>query len=607
MFQDVLSEIPSQLLAFSPAPPASDRAAWEALPEDIRQELVSDGEAALKAPWPDLPATLYMDFKRTGNRTRFEEPYLARRSLLASLVLAECAEHQGRFLDAILNGALAIAEESGWQLPAHNSYVRDTPQEILPDITRPVLDLFSCETGALLAVLLHLLKDDLDAISPLIAQRLSHELQSRIITPYLTEHFWWMGNGDKPGDEPMCNWTVWCTQNILLTTFTQDTDQETRNAAVAKAAASIDAFLKDYGEDGCCEEGVLYYRHAGLCLFNALDILDHVTDGAFAPLWKAPKIRNIADYIVNMHVDGHWYINCADCSAVVEACGAREFLFGLKTGSSPLADFAALDWSHERTHSLPNEINLYYRLQAAFTAKALRDHAGSLAAPKPPADLYYPSVGVFIARDDQFTLAVKAGDNGDSHNHNDTGSLTLFRNGEPFLIDLGVESYTAKTFSPQRYEIWTMQSAWHNLPSFGGVMQRAGTSFAASNVEVSFSDEESRIAMDIAGAYPPEAQVRSYRRLVRLIKGQGNRRRVEITDEADADKPVKLSLMLRDRPELADGIIYLPGRGEIRLSRTCPLALETIAITDPRLRWAWPDTVYRVLVPFPDRLQLDIF
>ena len=64
-----------------------------------------------------------------------------------------------------------------------------------------------------------------------------------------------------------------------------------------------------------------------------------------------------------------------------------------------------------------------------------------------------------------FALAVKAGDNNDNHNHNDTGSLTLYKNGQPALADIGVESYTGKTFSAQRYEIWTMQSGYHNLPT----------------------------------------------------------------------------------------------------------------------------------------------
>jgi len=53
----------------------------------------------------------------------------------------------------------------------------------------------------------------------------------------------------------MCNWTSWCTQNVLLTVFLLPTTQQQRQAAVKQAAYSLDCFLKDYGADGCCSEG----------------------------------------------------------------------------------------------------------------------------------------------------------------------------------------------------------------------------------------------------------------------------------------------------------------------------------------------------------------
>ena len=62
-------------------------------------------------------------------------------------------------------------------------------------------------------------------------------------------------------------------------------------------------------------------------------------------------------------------------------------------------------------------------------------------------------------------LAAQGGHNAESHNHNDVGNFIVYADGQPAIIDVGVETYTAKTFSSQRYEIWTMQSAYHNLPS----------------------------------------------------------------------------------------------------------------------------------------------
>jgi hypothetical protein len=44
-------------------------------------------------------------------------------------------------------------------------------------------------------------------------------------------------------------------------------------------------------------------------------------------------------------------------------------------------------------------------------------------------------------------MAIKGGNNGESHNHNDVGSFIIYTDGEPLFIDPGVGEYTAKTFS----------------------------------------------------------------------------------------------------------------------------------------------------------------
>jgi hypothetical protein len=572
------------------APPGNNRKAWAALDENLRSELTAAGEAALAGAWSPLPATLYLGYTRDGNRVDFETVYFARRRRLNDLILAECVDWNGRFLDAIADGLWAIAEESGWQLPAHNSYVRGGPRYPLPDPERPVIDLFAAETGALLAVACRLMGDALEAAAPGLVARVHRELQHRIVRPYLTQHFWWMGNGD----EPMNNWTVWCTQNILWTVLALDTDQETRRAVIRKTAGSIDAFLKDYGEDGACEEGAQYYRHAGLCLFNAVATLAAIAPDAFGPVFREPKIRNIAEYIMNVHVAGRSYFNFADCAAICEPCSAREYLFAKAVGSDALLSFAAADWADGGDVLLTGEINLAYRLQSLFTAAELAGRAAQY--PEKP-EIFYPSVGLFIARDTRFQLAVKAGDNGDSHNHNDTGSFTLYKDGKPFLIDVGVGTYTAKTFSPRRYEIWTMQSAFHNLPSFEGVMQQDGEAFAARDVEVDLADDVAAISMDIAGAYPPEACVRSYRRTVRMVKGH----HIEIRDLHDGDRQAELSLMFAAEPQWRDGRIVLAGIGALAVEGAGTPVIEAIEIEDARLLGSWPSRIYRVLVPFAGR------
>ena len=583
---DQFLESGKKLAAFRPFPTISDRAAYEQLPDVVRQELVSEGEACLGYSYPVIRATDFMAFKRTGNRTDYEDAYFSRRYTLNSLVMAECAEDKGRFLDDIINGIFVLCEESGWQLPPHNSYVRNTPQELLPDATRPILDLFACETGAQLACIYYLMKERLDAVSPFIGTRILSELERRIIAPYLHEHFWWMGDGD----EPMCNWTPWCTQNILLSVFLlSDCPEGTRRAVLKKAAPSLDFFLKDYGDDGCCDEGAQYFRRAGLCLDAATDLMNRVTEGAFSHLYEWQKLKNVASYILNVHVDGKYYFNFADCSPVAGRAGVREYLFGKHTGQPSLMRFAAKDYQtayaeigKEETYNL----SLYYRLQNAFTYAEVM--AYDTDAPIERQDIFYPSIGLFIARSSSLSLAVKAGDNDDNHNHNDTGSFTLYKDGSPIFADIGVESYCAKTFSSHRYEIWTMQSGYHNLPEIDGLDEHDGAQYRAAEIHTAMDADAASISMELSGAYPLTAPV-SYRRLVTLDK-RGDR--MTLTDRTDCGNVI-LNLITYHKPQ-ADGETLHIGSASAVFSGAQLLAIETLPITDRRLQTAWDHDLYRI-------------
>ena len=633
----MLAEIASNIVIESSAvyrglPAAADRAAWENLPEDLKAALIAEGENYLGYAYPQILAMDYMEFTRTGNRVHYEDKQFARRTALDALVLAECAEYKGRFLDDIVNGIFLICEESGWQLPAHNS--ADGPQMPLPDVTEPVVDLFAAETAAVLGVAEYLLRDALANVSPAISTLVNDNLRKRIFVPYLTKYFWWMGNGSRP----LNNWTSWCTQNVLLAAFTREGTAPQNDAAAAEstasasilppdwkdrvfrqACASLDYFLADYEEDGCCDEGAQYFGHAALTLFESLEVLNDITGGRFSGVYRETKIRNMAAYILNVHAAGPYYLNFADCSPLAGRRGVREYLFGKRTGSDALAAFAARDYAESSVSEklAVEEHNLFYRAQSVFCHEEMMAAAGSPSAAAPP-DIFYPSAGLFIARDDHFCLAVKAGDNDDNHNHNDTGSFIIYKDGRPLFIDLGVESYTQKTFSDRRYEIWTMQSAWHNLPTIGGVMQAAGPQYAAVGVVMHQDRAESRISMDIAPAYP-DNRIRSYIRAVSLEKG----RRIVIRDAWDLAEPmpVVLTLLTCEKPSLCPGMeiqeerhwrpscmeIQIGALAACRVRGAEQINMEEIPITDPRLAKAWPKSIYRILITAgSDSCELEI-
>ncbi|MFZ4725584.1 MAG: heparinase II/III domain-containing protein, partial [Paludibacter sp.] len=122
--------------------------------------------------------------------------------------------------------------------------------------------------------------------------------------------------------------------------------------------------------------------------------------------------------------------------------------------------------------------------------------------------------------------AAKGGNNDESHNHNDIGNFVVYFNGMPVLIDIGRGTYTAKTFSKQRYAIWSNTSDYHNLPTINGKQQLPGATFKATNVNYSKRKNSSQFSLDIAKAYPEDAGLKSWQRTVKLLRGN----EVQLTD-----------------------------------------------------------------------------
>jgi hypothetical protein len=172
----------------------------------------------------------------------------------------------------------------------------------------------------------------------------------------------------------------------------------------------------------------------------------------------------------------------------------------------------------------------------------------------------------------------------------------------PAIIDVGVETYTAKTFSPQRYEIWTMQSAYHNCPTIDGVMQSAGRQFAATEVSYHADDGAAELHLDLAKAYPPEAHLAFWNRTLRLDR-VGNT--IEVVDDyrlTQAAKVITLTLMTPCAAQVSiSGEVRLPmtSGGPVRVAydgRVFHAAVEEIPINDAELRHSWGERLYRVLL-----------
>lgn len=586
--------------AFNPFPKAGQRSRWDSVPREAASVWIQAAQPYIGYAWPALPAARYALFKQKGDLMAYLNLYWQRRSALGFLLTAELLEGEGRYFDDIVNGIFAICEETTWVIPHHNAHLKDSVSECLPDAADRDVELASAETGALLALAGYLFKEAFERFSPRLCSRIAQEVRTRLIEPYLArDDYWWMGFG---GQKHVNNWNPWCHSNVLVCLLFLEQDEETRTAGIRKAMLSLDEYIRRYPADGCCDEGPMYWEASGGGLYRCLDLLYRASGGA-VDVFSDPHIRQIGQYIYRVHIHGRYFANFADGDAIVHV-GSSAFGYGRRIGDERLVRLGAS--APIREPDAFNWFSLYKVLSGLFDA----DTIAAMQQDGAPyvRQAWMPCKQVMTAREREGSeqglyLAAKGGDNDESHNHNDVGQFIVYADGMPVLIDLGTENYRAQTFSPQRYELWYLQSQYHNLPTVGGVMQQNGERYRATNAECHLSDERAELKLDLASAYPEQAGIDTWLRSCALLRGTTPE--IRITDQYALRQPVTeltYNLITPCEP-IADGqatvrLTYAPGREAVlsfdgeRLS----CRFERIPLEDERLRGNWEERVYRIVL-----------
>ncbi len=589
--------------AWHPFPAFKEREAWKALPEEVAAHLVRLGEEALQKPLPPLPATLYLGYARTGNRSEFERVYFERRAQLQNLVLAECVEGKGRFLDAAANALWSICEESTWCLPAHVGVQK--ARVGLPDITEPIVDLFAGESAVTVSWSLSLLGSELERVSPQVPRRAGIELQRRILTPVLErDDFGWMALNVTSPDRRPNNWTPWIAASMLTTALLQEPDADRRVQIVHKMLRSLDGFLRFHPADGSCDEGPGYWGRAGGSLLDCLEVLHSATGGKL-DVFGEPLVQEIGRFIYRAHIDGDYFVPIGDCPAQFDPEHSLVYRYGKGIGDPNFAWLAA----HGATvESILGSRFLGRQIYAVFNAG---DILASASAPRAALrDVWLGSEDLELmtsrskpGSSEGFYLAAWGGHNAQSHNHNDVGNILVFADGQPVFVDAGAPTYTAQTFSSKRYDHWAFQSAFHNAPTINGVMQSAGRQFATRDVRCETNASLAELKMDIAPAYPAAAKVKSWTRTVRLNRG----RNIELIEEFElsevtGETTLNFVTPLDAAPE-AGRVIFSPRDSRrpqlgLRLefdASKLRVSVERIQLDDARLARSWGAQLNRLV------------
>ncbi|MBQ9856408.1 MAG: heparinase II/III family protein [Clostridia bacterium] len=588
---------------FHPFPTIDEREKWEALSAEAKSYYAAYAKSARERTFPILPARAYMRYLTDGNRSEYEEMYFERRRMLFALVIDECIQNRGENLTAVIDLIWAIAEESSWVIPAHNCiHNKDFPESLLPEIDKDTyIDLFSAETGSLLSWCMYLIQNRLDEKTDIISRRVSLEIDKRIFTPYLAySDFWWMG---LDTDRVVNNWNPWINENVLACALTMEKDETRRNKIIEKVGKSVDSFLKIYAPDGGCDEGPSYFNVAGGSYLDCLDLMYRATDGKMN-LYSLEFTKNMALYIMNAHIGHQYYINFADAPGKLSPDGMLLLRAAKRMNEPVLRNFAiSLLKSGDSAKYYGVDYNVIHRR----IANLLEFDASELTEDERPLPRSHAFFGIQVcsAREDASVrglyFAAKGGTNEESHNHNDIGNFIVYVNGHPALMDIGVETYSRKTFSSERYDIWAMQSGYHNTAVINGFDQLPGKTHAAKDFSFTDDGEKATYHADIALAYSENAGIARYARTIILNR---TLKSLTLTDQyklSYVSEGITLPLISIAKPITENGKITIPTKDsalEITFDESIfSVSVEEHDMSDTKLQDSWKtDKAYRTLL-----------
>ncbi len=500
--------------------PITDRNAWEKLGRnDSFKKIILEAEKLLQSPIPDQPDDLYLDFSRTGNRTRWQRVSGRRRGRVRTFTLAECLENKGRFIPAFEEIVRVLCSERTWVMPAHDRSLTNF------NGTSIDIDLGSSALAWSLATADYLLADKLN---PEIRRLISDNLDRRILGPYRDmvlgkrKQNWWLTGTN--------NWNAVCLANVTGSALAVIDSARQRAFYIAAAENYSKHFLEGFTDDGYCSEGLGYWNY-GFGYYIMLSEMIYQATNSNVDLLQNNKAQKAATFGAQIEIINGVYPAFADCSINAQPSSKLMYFVSRRIG------LALRSW--EQNDPVSSGGSLYQSMMYSFPNSASLARSNQGPSQKPGIRSWFDRAGVLISRpgpNSSSTLAValKGGHNQEHHNHNDVGSFVVVLDDKPLLLDPGGEIYTARTFSSRRYESNVLNSFGHPVPIVAGKLQQTGRKARGRVVSMSFTDTTDTLVLDISSAYDVPELRKLERKFVYSRTGSGS---LCVTDEVTFSRP----------------------------------------------------------------------
>lgn len=521
------------------------RQSWESSKDtlSLRKQIDDYVQEAIHGSIPQIHFSGYLKFIKEGSRKESEAAYFERRKQLAAFCLylqyhRKSESNYGKVTDYFQELLWSIVNEFTWCVTAHlpqdeNGFLKNPGSQI---------DLFAAETAATLAETLSIHSD---IIHPFLQSQIRSRIKEHIFEPFLLKSWWW--------ETVQSNWSAVCCGSIGMAALLLE-QGERRKQLLNKVDNGLEYYLKSFGEDGACEEGIGYWVYGFGYYIYYLAMRMELDPEYQVKGDLREKLRALAEFPRLVQMGENSFVPFSDVPArVYIPTGLLTYLKQEYEIDTPAYTFITpfdFDNCYRFAHI---SRNLWWTDSQIFHSE-LKDEA-----------VYLSSRQWLLQRRKGYFFAVKGGNNKEQHNHNDTGSFVLAVNGEQLIADLGAGRYTADYFGEKRYEYVQTRSRYHNLPLIKG-KEQISTSEECNVEHVTVEGDYVGITMEL-GMFYCLPELTSLKRTIISDMSKGY---ISLKDMVSATKDIAVeeSFITYLRPSiLEDGKIIICGeKGQLTLS-----------------------------------------
>ena len=501
--------------AIAPGRPFRDRAWWCSTAEKI-----NNPQALSQSVW-NMASRFKVDLSDESWMKRPSPWNLpAITTLLERMLVIEGIEFKGRFTPRIFDLIRQICKARTWVEQYHDS------DRFAFSGKGKFCELNSARCGYVLALASWLYGD---AMPSDLHREIFRQVNLWLFEPYREfirqgkpgHGMWWIQS--RHNWNPACHSMVAGAAMILI-----DSPQE-RARFLSEIIRQSMLYIEEYPEDGYCGEGMDYWRY-GFGRYLILAELIYLETRGKVDLYNGiPKLEKIKRFGVNLRLSGGVIPTYSDCPP--------------DSSLTPYASLLYLRGGCLEYFSYVSEQKKSYPAWSIITFLITADQISRVRAPVsiPETELvhYFDNAGVVssrAAKEDagNFSLGLKFGHNGESHNHNDVGSFVVAFNGIPIVLDPGCPIYDYETFTDKRYQNDVLNSYGHPVPVVNGLLQMPGRQYSGKIESFANTPERMVVSGELAGAYPREAGLKY---LKRTFVHDRKAREITVTDEFEFETP----------------------------------------------------------------------